>query len=63
MKKDVGIDERSCLAILPFESLEIPVPATFIIEQNGTVSFAESAGDDYRDRVGASELLQALRSV
>lgn len=40
--------------------LEIPVPATFIVEQDGRISFAESEGGDYRNRVEAAMLLQAL---
>jgi len=43
------------------DSKEIPVPATFIIEQDGTVSFAESEGGDYRDRVEASAIPEALQ--
>ncbi|MEO1260189.1 MAG: peroxiredoxin-like family protein [Bacteroidota bacterium] len=42
------------------DSRELPVPATFIIEQDGTVSFAQSEGGDYRNRVEAAAILQAL---
>lgn len=42
------------------DSREIPVPATFIIEKNGTISFAKAIGGDYRNRVEAAEILQAL---
>jgi len=41
------------------DSREIPMPATFIIEQDGTVSFSES--EDYRNRVEASVILKALQ--
>ena len=44
------------------EDSEIPVPATFIIEQDGTVSFAKSEGGDYRNRVEPSEILNALNN-
>ena len=39
---------------------EIPVPAVFIIEKDGTISFAESEGGDYRKRTDASVLLSHL---
>ncbi|MEM6802111.1 MAG: redoxin domain-containing protein [Bacteroidota bacterium] len=42
------------------EASEIPVPATFIIEKDTSVSFAKSAGGDYRNRVEASEILNVL---
>lgn len=42
------------------DSREIPVPAVFIIEQNGTISFAKSEGGDYRNRVEPSEILSSL---
>ena len=42
------------------EDSELPVPATFIIEQDGTVSFAKSEGADYRNRVEASEIIASL---
>lgn len=38
----------------------IPIPATFIIDQDFTISFAKAAGGDYRNRVEASDILQAL---
>ena len=42
------------------EDSEIPVPATFIIEQDGMISFAKSEGGDYRNRVEPSEIMNAL---
>ena len=42
------------------EDSEIPVPATFVIEQDGTISFAKSEGGDYRNRVEPSEIINAL---
>jgi len=44
------------------DSREIPVPAVFIIEQNGTISFASTAGGDYRNRVEASDIINALKN-
>lgn len=43
------------------DSRELPVPATFIIEQNGIISFAKSQGGDYRNRVEANEILTSLK--
>ncbi len=42
------------------DSKEIPVPAVFIVEKDGTISFAESEGGDYRKRTEASVLLSHL---
>jgi peroxiredoxin len=44
------------------DSREIPVPAVFIIEQNGTISFVKSLGGDYRNRVEASDIIDSLKS-
>ncbi|MEM6722427.1 MAG: peroxiredoxin-like family protein [Bacteroidota bacterium] len=44
------------------DSKELPVPATFIIEQDGTISFAQSEGGDYRNRVEAATILNALNA-
>ena len=44
------------------EDSEIPVPAVFIIEQDGTISFAKSEGGDYRNRVEPSEIINALNN-
>jgi peroxiredoxin len=44
------------------DSREILVPAVFIIEQNGTISFAKTAGGDYRNRVEASDIINALKN-
>ncbi len=43
------------------DSKEIPVPAVFIIDRDGTVLFAKSEGGDYRNRVELTEILEALR--
>ena len=42
------------------DSREIPVPAVFIIEQDGIISFAKTAGGDYRNRVEVSEIINSL---
>ena len=42
------------------DSRELPVPAVFIIEKDGTVSFSKSVGGDYRNRVEVSEIISAL---
>ena len=54
---ELGIDYDSYYSD---EDSEVPVPATFIIEQDGTVSFAKSEGGDYRNRVEPSEIINAL---
>ena len=43
------------------DSRELPVPAVFIIEQDGTIAFAKAEGGDYRNRVDISEVLNALK--
>ena len=45
------------------DSRELPVPATFVIAQDGTVAFAKTEGGDYRQRVELSEVLAALRTL
>ena len=42
------------------KSAELPVPATFVIAKNGNVTFAASEGGDYRQRVEAKDILDAL---
>ncbi len=42
------------------EASEIPIPATFIIEKNGSISYAKTEGGDYRNRVEASDIIAAL---
>ncbi len=42
------------------ESAEIPVPATFVIDTDGTLLLAKSAGGDYRERVEPQDILNAL---
>ena len=45
------------------DSRELPVPAVFVIEQDGTVAFAASEGGDYRERVEPSEVVAALKAL
>ncbi|MEM9673210.1 MAG: peroxiredoxin-like family protein [Cyclobacteriaceae bacterium] len=42
------------------DSQELPVPAVFVIEQDGTVLLAQTAGGDYRNRVEVADVLNAL---
>ncbi|WP_394747547.1 peroxiredoxin-like family protein [Spongiimicrobium salis] len=42
------------------EKSEIPIPATFIIEKDGIISFAKTEGGDYRNRVEPKDVLNAL---
>ncbi len=55
--KELGFEYDSFYAD---EGSEIPVPATFIIEQDGTISFAQSEGGDYRNRVEAADIINSL---
>ena len=43
------------------DSRELPVPALFIIEKDGTISFSKSTGGDYRNRVEVSEIINVLK--
>ena len=55
---------RRALVNLPFangdESWELPVPATFIVERDGTVLYA-SANEDYTERPEPADIVDALR--
>ena len=55
--RELGFDFDSFYAD---DSKELPVPATFIIEQDGSISFAQSEGGDYRNRVEASTIINSL---
>jgi len=44
------------------ESWELPIPATFIIDRDGTILYA-SANEDYTDRPEPSELVAVLRAA
>ncbi len=43
------------------DSGDLPVPAVFVIGQDGKVKFAQSEGGDYRLRVENSKIINALR--
>ena len=43
------------------KSRDIPVPAVFVIDKNGTIIFAKTEGGDYRLRVEPAEILNALK--
>ena len=45
------------------DSRGLPVPAVFILEEDGVVSFAKSLGGDYRNRVEVSEIIDALKNT
>jgi len=51
---------------LPFangdESWELPIPATYVIDHDGTILFA-SANEDYTDRPEPAEILQELQEL
>lgn len=42
------------------DSRELPVPAVFVIETDRKISFARTAGGDYRNRVEPADILGAL---
>lgn len=44
------------------DSHELPIPAVFVIDQQGYVVFAQSEGGDYRNRVEPQVILNALQS-
>lgn len=55
---------RRALINLPFvngdESRELPIPATYVLDRDGTVLFA-SADEDYTERPEPAEILERLR--
>jgi peroxiredoxin len=55
---------RRAFVNLPFangdESWELPIPATFILERDGTVLYA-SANEDYTERPEPADIVDALR--
>ncbi len=55
---------RRAFVNLPFtngdESWELPIPATYIVDQDGTVRYA-SANEDYTERPEPADILLALR--
>ncbi len=57
---------RRAFVNLPFangdESLQLPIPATFILERDGTVLYA-SANEDYTERPEPREILRVLNAI
>jgi len=55
---------RRAFVNLPFtngdDSWELPIPATFILDQDGTILYA-SANEDYTERPEPNEIVSALR--
>ena len=55
---------RRAFINLPFtngdESWELPVPATYVLDRDGTVAFA-AANEDYTERPEPEEILERLR--
>ena len=43
------------------DSRELPIPAVFVVNKDATILFAKSLGGDYRNRVEASEIINALK--
>lgn len=56
--KSLGIDFEGYYSD---DSYELPVPAVFVVGQDGTILFAKSQGGDFRNRVEPSEILAALQ--
>ncbi len=56
--KDLGIDFHS---FYDTDEGLLPVPAVFIIDQQGVIQFAESASGDYRERTEPQAILDALK--
>lgn len=54
---DLGYDFHS---FYNDSTAEIPVPATFVIAQDGTIQFAGTAGGDYRERIEPQKILDVL---
>jgi peroxiredoxin len=56
---------RRAFVNLPFtngdESWELPIPATYVLDRDGTILFA-SANEDYTERPEPAEILEILRS-
>jgi peroxiredoxin len=55
---------RRAFVNLPFtngdDSWELPIPATFILDQDGTILYA-SANEDYTERPEPIEIVEFLR--
>ena len=58
--KDLNIDFH---AFYSDDSGELPVPAVFVIDQEGIVRFAKAESGDYRQRVEPQEILNTLKQL
>ncbi|MEM9983060.1 MAG: peroxiredoxin-like family protein [Bacteroidota bacterium] len=56
--EELGIDFH---AFYESKDRELPIPALFIIRQDGTIEFARAESGDYRQRVEPSEILDNLQ--
>lgn len=59
----LGVDFYDFYDFYDHNSKDIPVPAVFIIDTNGTVIFAKSESGDYRLRVEPKDILDALTNI
>jgi len=59
----LGVDFYDFYDFYNHDAKDIPVPAVFIIDKNGTVVFAKSENGDYRLRVEPQEILDALSNI
>jgi peroxiredoxin len=58
--KGMGVDFNSFYSD---DSGNIPVPAVYVINRDGTVAFAGSKGGDYRERTEPAEVIKALTEI
>jgi peroxiredoxin len=58
--KQLGLDFHSFYSD---DSGELPVPALYIIDKQGIISFAGSKGGDYRERTEPAEIIEALDNI
>ncbi len=59
----LGVDFYDFYDFYNYDVKDIPVPAVFIIDKNGTVVFAKSENGDYRLRVEPKAILDALSNI
>lgn len=59
----LGVDFYDFYDFYNHDAKDIPVPAVFIIDTDGTVVFAKSENGDYRLRVEPKDILDALSNI
>ncbi|MDN3677661.1 peroxiredoxin-like family protein [Flavobacterium paronense] len=59
----LGVDFYDFYDFYNHDTKDIPVPAVFIIDKNGTIVFAKSENGDYRLRVEPQDILDALSNI